>query len=119
MMLMRNRPVSVISTAGPQQVLGTAARPAGDADGRPGARVINSSSSWTCPGIQGDSLSLDVERNVLTVAQPNVPAWIPTPRNGVSAERPPGSVQPPAVSSATHPRRPTRSRPATTTGCCG
>jgi HSP20 family protein len=70
-----------------QQVLGTAARPAVmpmDA-WREGDQFIV---ELDLPGIQGDSLSLDVERNVLTVHAER-PGLDPD-REMVSAERPRG-----------------------------
>ena len=86
MMLMRTDPFRDLDRW-TQQVLGTAARPAVmpmDA-WREGDQFIV---ELDLPGIQGDSLSLDVERNVLTVH-----AERPGPdpdREMVSAERPRG-----------------------------
>ena len=86
MMLMRTDPFRDLDRW-TQQVLGTAARPAVmpmDA-WREGDQFIV---ELDLPGIQGDSLSLDVERNVLTVR-----AERPGPdpdREMVSAERPRG-----------------------------
>jgi HSP20 family protein len=86
MMLMRTDPFRDLDRW-TQQVLGTAAQPAVmpmDA-WREGDQFIV---ELDLPGIQGDSLSLDVERNVLTVR-----AERPGPdpdREMVSAERPRG-----------------------------
>jgi len=86
MMLMRTDPFRDLDRW-TQQVLGTAARPAVmpmDA-WREGDQFIV---ELDLPGIQGDSLSLDVERNVLTVHAER-PGLDPD-REMVSAERPRG-----------------------------
>src|SRR5260370_8054644 len=86
MMLMRTDPFRDLDRW-TQQVLGTAARPAVmpmDA-WREGDQFIV---ELDLPGIQGDSLSLDVERNVLTVRAER-PALDPD-REMVSADRPRG-----------------------------
>ena len=86
MMLMRTDPFRDLDRW-TQQVLGTAARPAVmpmDA-WREGDQFIV---ELDLPGIQGDSLGLDVERNVLTVHAER-PGLDPD-REMVSAERPRG-----------------------------
>ena len=86
MMLMRTDPFRDLDRWS-QQVLGTAARPAVmpmDA-WREGDQFIV---ELDLPGIQGDSLGLDVERNVLTVHAER-PGLDPD-REMVSAERPRG-----------------------------
>jgi HSP20 family protein len=86
MMLMRTDPFRDLDRW-TQQVFGTAARPAVmpmDA-WREGDQFIV---ELDLPGIQGDSLSLDVERNVLTVHAER-PGLDPD-REMVSAERPRG-----------------------------
>jgi HSP20 family protein len=94
MMLMRTDPFRDLDRW-TQQVLGTAARPAVmplDA-WREGDEFIV---EFDLPGVSEDSLNLDVERNVLTV-------------HACSA----------ASCFWARLSMPTRSRPATTTGCCG
>jgi HSP20 family protein len=86
MMLMRTDPFRDLDRL-TQQVLGTAARPAVmpmDA-WREGDRFIV---EFDLPGVDADSLDLDVERNVLTVhaTRPN----LDPDREMVSAERPRG-----------------------------
>src|SRR5260370_36372557 len=102
MMLMRTDPFRDLDRW-TQQVLGTAARPAVmpmDA-WREGDQFIV---EFDLPGIQGDSLSLDVERNVLTVHAER-PRLDPD-REMVAAERPRGGFSRQPV-----PRRPPRRAP--------
>ena len=85
-MLMRTDPFRDLDRL-TQQVFGTAARPAADADGRL-ARERPFVVEFDLPGIDANSIDLDVERNVLTV-RADRPA-----REGieelVAAERPRG-----------------------------
>src|ERR1700757_3242034 len=93
MVLMRTDPFRELDRL-TQQVFGTAARPAVmpmDA-WRDGEQFIV---EFDLPGVNADSLGLDVERNVLTVRaeRPDVDQS----REMVTAERPRGVFNPPAV----------------------
>lgn len=97
-----------------QQVLGTAARPAVmpmDA-WRDGDQFVV---EFDLPGVNADSLDLDVERNVLTVRAERPD--LDQNREMVSAERP--AVCSAGSCSSGTTSTPTRSRRTITTACCG
>jgi HSP20 family molecular chaperone IbpA len=113
MMLMRTDPFRDVDRWA-QQVLGTAARPAVmpmDAWREGDAFIVE----FDLPGVNPDSVNLDVERNVLTVH-----AERPGPRqDGRWCPRNVRAEYSVANCSLATPSTPTRSRPATRTVCCG
>lgn len=111
-MLMRTDPFRDLDRF-TQQILGTAARPAGmpmDA-WRDGDEF---KVEFDLPGISADSLDLDIENNVVTVRAERAP--LDSGREMLAAERPRGVFS--ASWSWATTSIPAASPPTTATGCC-